>query len=221
MTLHTRLATCMDVHMDTNRKPRQKAPVPGQSSPRGSLRRRVVFELEEGQLPLLEQAETRHGSKRAALLAALDAEARAAELVERAERAEAELERQARGTQKAEKGKALADTKLKRDLEAAKRRLANAEAAAIEVRESGADEAAELRRQMEALGEQLAEWEEEVAELRPHAIDWLYCQRCGEWAGPEDWEWREFEEGGSYCFHAPCDDHGDERKGSSWLAQRS
>jgi hypothetical protein len=207
--------------MDTKRKPRQKAAMPGQSSPRGALRRRVVFELEEAQLPLLEQAEARHGSKRAALLAALEAEATAAELVERAERAEAELERQARSTQKALKGKAGADTKLKRDLEATKRKLAKAEAAATNARESGADQGAELRRQMEALGERLAESEKEVAELRPRAVDWLYCQRCGQWAGPEEWKWAEFEEGGSYGFHAPCGDHGDERKGSSWLAQRA
>jgi hypothetical protein len=131
------------MHMDTNRKPGQKPPLPGQSPPRGTLRRRVVFELEEHQLPILEGAEARHGSKRAALLAALQAETGATELIERAERAEAELTRQSRRAQKAKKGKTEAESKLRRELDTATRKLAKAEAALSEARQEGGDGARE------------------------------------------------------------------------------
>lgn len=210
----------MDMYMDTNGKPGKTPPLPGQSPPRGALRRRVVFELEEGQLPLLEQAEARHGSKRAALLAALEAEGRAAELLERTERAEAELARQARGAERAKKGKAEGEVKLKRELDATKKKLAKAEGALAKAHQVSADGEAELRREAE-LSERLAESEEEITELSPRAVDWLFCQRCKQWVGPEEWEWEEFEDGGSYAYHAPCGDHAEGIKGSSWLAQRA
>jgi hypothetical protein len=204
----------MDMHMDTNEKPGQSPPLPGQSPARGTLRRRIVFELEEDQLPLLEAAEARHGSKRAALLAALAAEPEAADLRERAERAEAEVARKERGAEKAKKGKAEGEAKLQRELDAAKRKLAKAEKA-------GADGDAELRQQIDDLGERLADAEEELADLRPSAVDWLPCNRCGKWAAPEDWEWVELEESGSYAYHRPCGDHDESIKGSSRLAQRA
>lgn len=211
----------MDMHMDTNRKPGITPPSPGHSVPRGSLRRRVVFELEEGQLPLLEQAEARHGSKRAALLAALAAEGTVAELAERTERAEAELARRARGAERAKKGRAEGEAKLKRELDAAKKKLAKAEDALSKAHQAGAEGEAELRREVQELSERLAESEAEITELSSRAVDWLFCQRCGRWIGPEEWEWGEFEEGGSYAYHASCGDHEEGLKGSSWLAQRT
>ena len=71
-----------DMHADT----RGKA---GKSTGKDLFRRRIVFELDADQLPLLEAAQERHGSKRAALIAALLAEASAVGLAERAEAAEA------------------------------------------------------------------------------------------------------------------------------------
>lgn len=198
--------------MDTNGEP-------GQSGARGSLRRRVVFELEEGQLPLLEAAEARHGSKRAALLAALGAEADAEELRGRAEDAEAELARHKQGAGEAGKGKE--EAKLKRALAAAEKRLTKAEDALAAARKAGAEGEAALRREAEELEKALAERDEELKELRPRAVDWLFCARCGQWVGPEEWIWEEFGEDGSYAYHAPCGDHSEDRKGSSWLAQRA
>lgn len=134
--------------MDTNGMHGQKPPAHGQGPARGSLRRRVVFELEEDQLPLLEAAEARHGSKRAALLAALGAEADAEELRGRPKRAEAELARHERDAG-AEKGKA--EAKLKRALKAAEKKLAKAEDALVGTRKAGADGETALRREVEEL----------------------------------------------------------------------
>ena len=90
-----------------------------------------------------------------------------------------------------------------------------------ERRQAGADGEAELRGAAEDLSERLAESEEEVAELNARAVDWLYCRRCKQWAAPEEWSWEEFEDGGSYAYHAPCGDHDEGLRGSSWLAQRA
>lgn len=115
--------------------------------------------------------------------------------------------------------------KLKRELDAAKKKLATAEGTLAKAHQASAEGEAELRREAEELRERLAESEEKITELSPRAVNWLVCQRCKRWVGPEEWEWEweweEFEEGGSYAYHAPCGDHEEGIKGSSWLAQRA
>jgi len=112
------------MHVDINDKPRHSPGKDGIGSGKGLFRRRVVFELDAEQLPVLEAAERRHGTKREALIAALAAEASAAEVAERADRAEkalAKAERSAKGSSAKQKESA---TKLERELAAARRKLA-------------------------------------------------------------------------------------------------
>ncbi len=73
---------CVHGYMSIHRKPGQK---PSFAASDG-LRRRVIFELDPSQLPLLEAVRERHGSTRAGLIAALEAEGSVQELRERAER---------------------------------------------------------------------------------------------------------------------------------------
>src|SRR5947209_17531647 len=79
---------CVHGCMSTHRKARQS---PADSTVDRHFRRRIVVELTAAELPLLEAAEARHGSKLAALIAPLAAHDRIEEL----ERARAEAERAA------------------------------------------------------------------------------------------------------------------------------
>lgn len=67
------MITYMDTHTHTHTSADHADPVP-------FLRRRIVFELTPGEMPLLEAAERKHGSKRLALVRALEASARLDEL---------------------------------------------------------------------------------------------------------------------------------------------
>jgi hypothetical protein len=199
----------MDVHVDTNEKPGQSPGKRTESPGKGLFRRRVVFELDAAQLPLLETAEARHGSKRAALIAALGVERSAAELLGRAERAEAQLVEQQQGAEEAKKGEDDGQAKLERELAAARKKLAKAGKAE-----------AELHEELEESRETLNERDAEAADLRVCAVDRIYCARCGQWVAPEEWSWAELEDGGSYAFHRTCGDHAEGIRGSSWLALR-
>jgi hypothetical protein len=111
----------MDMRMDMHEMPGHR----GDSTGKGLLRRRVVFELAPEQLPLLEAAQERHGSKRAALIAALEAEAVAAEP----------------GRREKSKGKGKADAPARRERELAelKEQLAEREAELQDLRARAVD----------------------------------------------------------------------------------
>src|SRR4051812_33298866 len=107
---------CVHGCMSTDRKARQS---PAESPVDRFFRRRVVIELTADELPLLDAAQTRHGTKRRALVAALSAEAK----LEQLEQALADAERAAiaaaKGAGRAKQATAAADAKLERDLAAA------------------------------------------------------------------------------------------------------
>src|SRR6266852_3480172 len=98
------------------------------AGPAGLFRRRVIFEITSEQLPLLDAAEARHGSKRAALLAALQAEQRVDEL----QAALAKAEKKAGSDQKAKERRGAQQRKdharLERQLKAGEKKLVDAEA---------------------------------------------------------------------------------------------
>jgi hypothetical protein len=182
------------------------------------LRRRIVFELTPDQLPLLEAAEGRHGSKRGAIIAAL--------------RAEAEIDGLRQALARAERAAEAAPTvpKPKRDPAAAKQRR-ELEQVTAKLRERE-DELRSLRRELrsanDALGEErvaydgLAEQHERnIADLEERAVDHLFCARCGAWVPPSEWAWTRAEDG-HYAHHDGCGDHGPGLMGaSSWLAFRA
>jgi hypothetical protein len=189
------------------------------------MRRRVVFELSADQLPLLEAAEARHGSKRAALIAALDAEARVEEL----ERAASQAQEQAAKTQR----------KSKRDDGAQAKQLAKAQAALKTAERTAADAEQRLKQASDQAAEQTAGHQASHAELRDalaarderiddlkeqaeRAFDALFCGRCDHWAPPSQWAWAKTRDGGLYAYHQPCGDHAPGILGAaSWLGHQT
>jgi vacuolar-type H+-ATPase subunit I/STV1 len=198
-------------------------PEPGQKAPKATasgLRRRVIFELDPEQLPLLEAVRERHGSTRAGLVAALEAETGAQELRQRAEAAEERLQRAERAAKRREQGKASA----KHQDEALAKRAERERELAAELKSARKEhaEAEKLYRQEEeGYEEALEELKEELSDLQARAVDWLFCARCGEWVAPEDWAWQRIESGGRYAYHRDCGDHKPGLLPSSWLAQRA
>ena len=197
------------------------APQPGNSQGTSRLRRRIVFELSVEQLPLLDQAEARHGSKRAALLAALEAQALVDELQAKvAELERALVEQASAGTDNATHAK-KAIAKLERDLGAA-------QAAAQEPKKrcatsaNNAEQVDQLRREIALLEKALDERDDEMLELEERVVSELYCARCNNWIDTDGWAWERSHDGGRYAYHDACGDHTPGLLGaSSWLAYRS
>ncbi len=189
-------------------------------APAKGLRRRVIFELDAEQLPLLDGIRERHGSTRAGLIAALEAEAAGGELGTQLAAAKARAEQAKRAL---ERGKKEASTaRRKGDTEAK---------AAVEDRKALAAELEDLRRQLAEAEEEarqseadyeeaLEEFREEVSDLEERAVEWLFCARCGEWVSAGEWIWEPIEGGGQYAYHERCGDHKPGLLPSSWLAQR-
>jgi hypothetical protein len=205
-----RLIMCMLIHVS------RKIPTP---EPLGSpyLRRRVIVELTPEELPLLEEAERLHGTKRQAIVSALEAASRSAELEQhlveaRAERArlEAELKTLREDQAAGEKAK----DRLARELTKARDGLKSARESADSSSRSN-----DLRAQ--GLEQLLREREGKIKELEEQVFDRLFCSRCGKWVSPEDFAWTDCE-GGAYAYHRACGDHGPEvMKPSSWLGWQS
>jgi hypothetical protein len=205
--------------MSTPRKARQS---PADAPVDRHFRRRVVLELTADELPLLEAAQARHGTKRGALIAGLSAEARIEEL----ERALADAERAARarakGSERDKQATAKAEARLERDLAAARKVIAKHQADLEAAQARAAQAVDDGEEQRLSLEEQLEAREVEIAELERYAVDELYCGRCDRWVAQSGWAWRSTEEGGRYAFHESCGDHGPSIvSASSWLAHCS
>lgn len=204
------LIMCMLIHVAS------KKPTP---EPLGSpyLRRRVIVELTPAELPLLEEAERLHGTKRQAIVSALEAASHSAELEQElagaqaeADRLEAELET-ARADQVA--GEKVRE-RLARDLKKARSELTSAKESA-----GSSSRSSDLRAQ--GLERLLSEREREIKEFEEQIFDKLFCARCGTWVSPDDFAWTQ-REGGAYAFHRSCADHEPGlMKPSSWLGWQS
>jgi hypothetical protein len=201
---------CMLIHVTTRK------PIP---EPVGTpyLRRRVIVELTPQELPLLEEAERRHGTKRQAIVSALEAASHSAALEQelkgvKAERARLKAELEAARTDQAVGEKAR--ERLARELKKVRGELASARDSAGSSSRSG-----DLREQ--ALERLLSESEGEIKELEEQIFDKFFCARCGTWVSPDDFAWTRCE-GGAYAYHQACGDHGPElMKPSSWLGWQS
>jgi hypothetical protein len=201
---------------------------PGSSQARRLFRRRVVFELTEEQIPLLEAAEARHGSKRQALVAALEAAGRVEELERAAAKAERELAKASQQTEREQAKTGKQDAKLRRELETLRKELERREADLARQEQALAAKTGESQQARAAHDEERQELEdaidardEQITELAERAVDALYCARCDKWAAPEHWAWQPTKSGGTYAYHRPCGDHGPGILGpASWLAHR-
>ncbi|HVC08015.1 MAG TPA: hypothetical protein VND98_10580 [Solirubrobacterales bacterium] len=183
------------------------------------MRRRVILELSAEQLPLLEAAEDRHGTKRAALLAGLEAEAKAAETPTASKAKDENARAKKRAETEAAKEKKACEA-LKAELASAQKALAKSERELARAMKGAADAGEGWNAERVELIEGLEDRDEEVAELRELVVDQIYCGRCGCWVPAEEWTWEENEEG-SYAYHHPCGDHGPSMiSASSWLAHR-
>lgn len=181
------------------------------------LRRRVIVELTPDEVPLLDAAERRHGTKRAAMLAGLCAEADAVASATRDQKA------------------AEAATRA-----AAEREATNAKAHAALVRKQGALEKqiAELTRERDAANLEITRLEEraqatfneaqgqyaalfeDIQALEDQLPQSLFCGRCEKWTPEREWTWRP-DGNDEVAYHTPCGDHGPGAfSNSSWLARR-
>ena len=166
------------------------------------LRRRVVFELTLEELPLLEQAEREHGTKRLALVRALERLSGSGELEQRLRAAEAEaarlgrkLEEEQQQKQAGEKGRA----KLARELEKAKKSASETSKGASAAERRSARELEELEAALEERELEIAALDVELAELREQVFEELFCARCGE-LGLAGWACLEESEGWPLCL---------------------
>src|ERR1035437_4294590 len=80
------LIMCMIMHVPTKKQTPESAATP-------YLRRRVIVELTPQELPLLEEAERLHGTKRQAIVSALEMASRGVELEQELAEGQAELTR--------------------------------------------------------------------------------------------------------------------------------
>jgi hypothetical protein len=184
---------------------------PGQSPAAHVFRRRVVFELTVDQLPLLDAAEARHGSKRQALLAALQAETRVEQLEQEVVAAQAALAKRER----AAASPAKSDAKLAPEHVAARDELRQARAelkrlrAQLDRAEGEAGNAQALAAaDRDEYEEALAARDEEIADLAERAVDRLFCGRCNSWPQTAELVWVDAKGGGEYAYHESCGDHG-------------
>jgi hypothetical protein len=181
------------------------------------LRRRVIVELTPAELPLLDEAERRHGTKRQAIVSALEAASRGVELEQQLAEAQAELTRLEAELETLRADQAAGEKareRLARDLKKARSELTSA-------RESAGSSARGSEQRLQALERLLNEREGEIKELEEQIFDKLFCARCGTWVSPDDFAWTQCE-GGAHAYHLACGDHGPElMKPSSWLGWQS
>jgi hypothetical protein len=201
---------CMLIHVVTKKPTPEPFDTP-------YLRRRVIVELTPAELPLLEEAERRHGTKRQAIVSALEAASQNVEFEQKLTGAQAEaarLEAELKSLRKEQAAGEKARERLARDLKKAKGELAGARESAVSSSRSG-----DLREQ--ALERLLSESEGEIKELEEQIFDKLFCARCGTWISSSDFGWTR-REGGAHAYHLACGDHGPElMKPSSWLGWQS
>jgi chromosome segregation ATPase len=181
------------------------------------LRRRIIVELTPDEVPLLDAAERRHGTKRAAILAGLRAEAGAIasegpenEAAETAARAATEREaahaKDTKARVRTQKALEKQLAELTRERDAAKSEIARLEDRAVAAHH-------EAQVQYGVLFEDIAALEAEIPEA-------LFCGRCERWAPEGEWVWRADGEH-ELAYHTPCGDHGPGAfSDASWLARR-
>jgi hypothetical protein len=182
------------------------AGVPRQTPASSGFRRRLPLELSIEELDLLERLQNDFASKRATLVAGLEAlaaragqEAELARLtaerdqtLDRTGELEGRLARLEKALEKSEK-----NAKASRDGQALKQREARARAAAEQ------EAAAGLRGELEQAQAIRSELERELTEFEERWVDALLCQRCNQWLSPEEWA-SQHADGREYLYCKRC-----------------
>jgi hypothetical protein len=185
----------------------------------GLLRRRVIVEFTPEQLELLDQAEARHGTKRAGIVAALAAYADPG----------TDAGAHARTTRNPARASPTDNAPAGADEFARLRTEAQALGDALGAAEAARDEAhAQLRRAddlrvrlEEAFGDAEDALNAKLDSLRAHRLSELYCACCDHWAPADEWSWATDDDARQYAYHGPCGNQdGWLFQPSSWLARR-
>lgn len=191
----------MWLHVRVHKRPAE-APHPP------AFRRRIPLELTAEQLEQLEHAQARYGTKRATLVAGIEAltrlEALEQELAERSSACEEALARAAEFERKLDRAQAEADRE-KRKVTAAKKADQTSAGALAKARKL-TEERDQLRRAFAAEHDERKRLEAELAELEQELFDALCCARCGRLVPPGEWAVREDEEG-DLVYHERCGFH--------------
>jgi hypothetical protein len=174
------------------------------------FRRRIPLELTATETGLLEGAQPRYGSKRATLVAGLEALAavdqheqrlaeaeaardaalaEAAALVERVETAELGAASQAEKTKTSSQSAKAATGKLEQQLQRATQQVT------------------ELRQALVGERDARLAWEQAYAELQAEELAMLRCARCKQLAPPHEWAAQPAKDGGQLVYHKPCGFH--------------
>jgi myosin heavy subunit len=173
------------------------------------FRRRIPLELTAQEIELLEREEPLFGSKRATLVAGLEALARLLGV-------EAELEQAVREREEAHAQAA----QLEQHVEKAKKKLAESSGqtqAAAKQRKQAEKEADDAVREAQAQIDRLEEAtraeqslrlaaDTELAALEAERLEALHCPRCGKWAPRKEWATKEAGEF-ELVYHRPCGFH--------------
>jgi hypothetical protein len=183
------------------------------------LRRRVVFELTVEELPLLDEAEREHGTKRRALVRALEqlrASGVLAAKLEAAEATAAKLKKELAGERKNREASEKQRTKLGAEVKKAKASSTDANRNAEDESRRGE----ELEQILAEREQEISALERELAEAEDEILEELFCARCGEWVSAAAYGWKKTETG-RYAYHKGCGDHGPGlMTPSSWLGWR-
>jgi len=173
-----------------------------------ALRRRIPLELTREQLDLLERAQRRYGTKRATLVAGIEAltrqEAIDKELAERSSACEQALARAAELERKLERAQAEAGREKRKVAAAKKADQANADALARARKLE--EERGQSYRALAAEHDKRKRLEADLSELERELFDALHCSRCGKLVPPGEWAVKKDDES-ELVYHERCGFH--------------
>jgi hypothetical protein len=175
---------------------------------RPALRRRIPLELTREQLEQLERAQRRYGTKRATLVAGIEAltrqEALDKELAERSSACEQALVRVTELERKLDRTQAEA-AKEKRKVATAKKGDQTSAVALAKARKLE-EERDQSRRALANEYDERKRLETELSELESELFDALHCSHCGRLVPPEEWVVRQDDEV-DLVYHERCGFH--------------
>jgi hypothetical protein len=176
------------------------------------FRRRVPLELTASEIDLLEAAQPGYGTKRATLVAGLEALAALGEARAAAARLEGERDTALYDLAAAAERAHKAESTLEPKGATTKTAIQTAEAATVKLERSLARSDAQLdeaRQRLSQEQETRIEWQTAYEQAEPQILDALRCPRCKAWADPDQWDTCPAEGGGEIIFHQPCGYHED------------
>jgi hypothetical protein len=173
------------------------------------FRRRLPLELTLEELTLLEHHQPRHGTKRATLIAGLQAltDPPNPEVLAKTEKqrdtAKAEALELRRQIAELEAAEAKADAKASKRADAATHTHTQTRAELAQT----SKQLAKAHRDLTQARREGEEWQDAYEELDQRRVDGLRCPRCEQWAKPDEWALAETDDGYELVYHQPCGFH--------------